>query len=369
MGERCGCGPSAAELAVEALERIATSGGCSRRPPCPPDEGGGSHRRPGKNVGTSTGDIDVRLTPGDLDHQRPPGSWPGERNRLLLPMLFIRANPGDTGTRPVVGPFWESPDIFILAGVAPPDAPERPGQLGQIGVVDHDNTLYAHIWNFGLAAAPDVLVDFAWADPSLGINASSVQLIGQTSCSLGPRGSGRSHAIVKCPESWRPRFTNGGHECLLVRAWTLSDDRLNTPEWDASLNRHVGQRNIHVVQGTTPDPISLRIGPLYGAPGLVSVTRAAPATMPWLLVHAGSRGSFPRAALATGSAGLSSPRRVGNAPPTGTPAGQQEVTGDDQAVSFTSTDDPPGDGQAHVYRVIAEQDGTTVGGYTVVVLG
>ena len=45
------------------------------------------------------------------------------------------------------------------------------------------------------------------------------------------------------------------------------------------------------------------------------------------------------------------------------------VVGDGQQVAFHATDGNPGAGQAHVYRVTGTQNGSTFGGYTVVVLG
>ena len=158
----------------------------------------------------------------------------------------MRANAGDLGTRPVNGPFWESPDIFILAGVDPAAAPAVPAQLGQVGLAGQPNTLYAHVWNLGNASADVVLVEFYWCDPALGINAASTHLIAQTTTSLGPKGSANSHAVVKCPVAWVPTYLNGGHECLLVRVWDDPADLPGLPLLDASWNRHVAQRNIHV---------------------------------------------------------------------------------------------------------------------------
>ena len=59
------------------------------------------------------------------------------------------------------------------------------------------------------------------------------------------------------PDAWVPTFVNGGHECLVVRVWDETSDGLGTPPWDASLNRHVAQRNIHVAaagQAMPPAP-------------------------------------------------------------------------------------------------------------------
>lgn len=345
----------------------------------------GNPNRPGKTVGTSRGRFkDPRgLRPGDFTTDNPPDSWAGPREDLYLPFLFLRANPGDLGARPVVGPFWESPDVFILAGVDAAIAPAVPPALGQTGLADQPNTLYAHVWNFGNASAPQVVVEFYWCDPTLGIGPAGAHLIGQTMVSLGAKGSGQSHAVVKCPETWTPTYVNGGHECLVVRVWDYTGDALGTPPWDASLNRHVGQRNIHVVppggslgaalaHGALQNdagPLLLRVGPLYGAPAQVSVARVAPHEMPWLQLHTGERGKFPAQATPTGAPLLSRPTAVGGGAPRGGLAGVQHVDGEDQQVALTTSDDPPGPGEAHVYRVTASQGGQVVGGYTVVRLG
>jgi hypothetical protein len=329
------------------------------------------------------------MGPGDIHGSHDPNSWAGQRKDLFLPFLFLRGNPGDTGTRPAAGPFWESPDIFILAGVRPSDAPPVPPQLGQTAQAGAPNTVYAHVWNFGQSAASQVVVEFYWCDPSLGIGPQSAHLIGQSVIALGARGSGRAHAVVKCQDAWTPTFINGGHECLLVRAWDYTSDALGKPPWDASLNRHIAQRNIHVVAPgmampmaariapggqalpatSLAAPLTLKVGPLYGAPAQVAVERVAPGTMPWLQLHTGVRGQFPAQAPPSGTVLLSRPSPVGGGMPAGGASSTQHVSGDDQQVSFTSGDAAPGPGQAHVYRIIASQDGQVFGGYTVVVLG
>jgi hypothetical protein len=348
--------------------------------PCPPGRPG----RPTRPQGTSTGRLDQGgpMTKGDLDQPDVPGVWVGPRAEMDLPYLFMRANPADLGARPVVGPFWESPDIFILGGVAPGLAPPLPPTLGDIAVAGEPNTIYAHVWNFGKAAANEVLVEFYWCNPALGINTSSVSLIAQTEMSLGAKGSGRSHAVIKCPEAWSPTFVNGGHECLLVRVWDNPADLPGEPIFDASINRHVAQRNIHVVpapnahaarmnepQPALLKPVLLQVGPLFGAPATVAVERVAPSAVPWLQLRTGQRGVFPTMAAPTGAPTLSPPTTVGGGFPTIGGAAEQQVEGDDQHVAFNTTDDAPGPGEAHVYRVSASQDGAVFGGYTVVLLG
>jgi hypothetical protein len=344
-------------------------------------------RRPTRRPGTSTGRLDEGgpLTKGDINAPDIPGVWVGPRADMDLPYLFMRANPGDLGARPVVGPFWESPDIFILAGVTPALAPALPPALGQTALAGQPNTLYAHVWNFGNAAAKEVLVEFYWCNPSLGISAGSVNLVAQTPVSLGAKGSGQSHAVVKCPEPWTPTFVNGGHECLLVRAWDNPSDLPGDPTFDASINRHVAQRNIHVVAAgsgvktqamgsaspgpTLPQPVLLNVGPLYGTPATVTVQRVEPSAVPWLQLHTGQRGVFPVMAPPTGAPTLSPPTTTGGGFPATGGAASQHVHGDDQHVAFNTTDDAPAPGEAHAYRVGATQGGTVFGGYTIVLLG
>jgi hypothetical protein len=352
------------------------------------DGRGGKPGRPTRPPGVSTGRLGngVPLTPGDVNAPNKPGVWVGPRADLDLPYLFMRANPADLGARPVANaPFWESPDVFILAGVDPAAAPDIPPALGQVAQAGAPNTIYAHIWNFGNAAANEVVVEFYWVNPALGIDASSVNLISQTFTSLGAKGSGRSHAIVKCPDVWVPTFVNGGHECLLVRVWDNPSDLPGQPTFDASWNRHVAQRNIHVdapgmamalkldqpalAKPALQLPILIKVGPLFGAPATVAVERVAPNAVPWLQLHTGRRGGFPVMAPPTGVPTLSPPTTTGGGFPSTGGAASHQVHGDDKHVAFSTTDDAPGPGEAHVYRVSATQAGTVFGGYTIVLLG
>jgi len=189
-------------------------------------------------------------------------------------------------------------------------------------------------------------------------------LIGTAFTTLGARGSGYCHAVVKCPVTWVPTFVNGGHECLLVRAWDVAADPMTTPEWDASQNRYLGQRNIHVVPAgqSMPSPITLTVGPLFGQPAQVTVTRDQPTSMPWLQLHSMTRGAFPPAAPPSGLVALGAPG--GLLDQTGV-----NVTTDGQQVALGSSDSPPAPGSAHLYRVTASQNGQVFGGYSVVVLG
>jgi hypothetical protein len=325
----------------------------------------GNPNRPVRQPGTSTCELNGGpITADQVTRADPPTVWPGFRNEMWLPYLFIRAYPGDTGARPVDGIFWESPDIYIVPGVAPVAAPDVPAQLGESALAGQDNTVYAHVWNLGRGPAREVAVEYYWCDPILGFNPVGTTLIGTAFTTLGARGSGYCHAVVKCPTTWVPTFVNGGHECLLVRAWDVATDPMTTPEWDAAQNRHLGQRNIHVVPSgqSLSSQITLATGPLYGQPAQVTVTRDEPPSMPWLQLHSMTRGAFPAAASPTGDVALGQP---------GGPLNQTaiDVTTEDQQVALGSSDNPPDPGSAHLYRVTASQNGQVFGGYSVVVLG
>jgi len=354
---------------------------------CPPPGGGPPppSGRPGHTTGTSDGSLPGGITGigGVIGvTTRPPDVWPGPRTQLFLPLLFLRANAGDTGVRPVVGPFWESPDILLAPGVDPSHASDTPDQLGAVAEAGQDNTVYAHVWNLGQAPCPDTLVEFYWFNPALGFSGDQAHLIGATWVDLRGRGDAGSHKLVKCPVSWRAQFINGGHECLVVRASQRALDPLAGPAWDGSRNRHVGQRNIHVMsaaEAAAKPTLPLAVGPLFGGTAQVDVARTNTAAMPWLHLVTMDRATVPGTGAATGDVGLTPPTPVGTPlPDLGTvpdPRGAglmddgHAVTGDGQQVGFHATDGDPGAGNAHVYRVSGNQDSALFGGYTVVVLG
>ena len=215
-------------------------------------DGNPNENRPKRPAGEDTGRLrdGGPINKGDIQKPLAPRVFVGPRAEMDLPYLFMRANAGDLGLRQITNaPFWESPDIIALPGVMPLMAPSIPPKenLDDTARAGEPNTFYAHIWNFGKASAHEVVVEFYWCDPSLGINASSVRLIAQIMTSLGHKGSGNCHRVVKCPEPWSPEFLNGGHE-YLVRVWDNQSDFPGEPKFDASWNRHVAQRNIHVVR-------------------------------------------------------------------------------------------------------------------------
>lgn len=362
---------------------------------CRPGRGGGGGgggatgtppgTRPPHQTGTTDGSLDGGITGiGGIIGiaTRPPDVWPGPRDRLYLPLLLVRAVAGDLGARPLTGVFWESPDILIEAGVPPALAPAVPTALGAVARAGADNTVYAHVWNLGQGPSPETLVEFYWFDPSLGFDGAHANLIGVSWVHLGPRGGAGSHQLVRCPTSWRAQYLNGGHECLMVRVSQPALDPLSVPGWDASANRHIGQRNIHVMsaaEAAARPTLPIAVGPLFGGLAQVAVARAMPGTMPWLHLVTGSRTATFGTGPTTGDVGITGPTPAGTPLPNlggmpdprgvGLIGDGHTVTSDGQQVGFHATDGDPGAGNAHVYRVTGTQNGALFGGYTVVVLG
>src|SRR5947209_6316988 len=81
------------------------------------------------------------------------------RANKFEPYLLIRSVLGDRGDRPINVPFWESPDIWTVPG-DPATSPDIPASHGGSLVVGQPNTVYAHVWNLGLAPLAGVRLEF-----------------------------------------------------------------------------------------------------------------------------------------------------------------------------------------------------------------
>ncbi|HEV8362432.1 MAG TPA: hypothetical protein VGQ52_02850 [Gemmatimonadaceae bacterium] len=157
-----------------------------------------------------------------------------ERKPRYKTELLIRTFFGDVGARPTTDPnlvFWESPDIWIDGPSGDPDQ-ATPGVL---------NTVNVHVWNVGLADCWAAHIDLYWCDPSVGISPALAHPIGSTVINL----MGGAHAVVPFP--WVPSSANGGHECLVAQVYDPVSDPIVAP-FSPTLDRHVGQRNISVVE-------------------------------------------------------------------------------------------------------------------------
>jgi hypothetical protein len=339
---------------------------------------------------------------GKVNDLRFKGPRFGPRKDEYLPYLFLRAASGDRGARPYSGVFWESPDIFVAAQQDASNAPLFPPSGAGVATASAPNTLYAHVWNLGKAPAYRVRVEFYWFNPTLGITRSDAHLIGAAWLDLanrftvypdwqertGPDGNTYvtrgCHAIVRCPQTWVASFENGGHECLVVRAYEPMMDSVPLDQFDTTLDRHVAQRNIAVVQSSSPAAIDLPVdlgAPEVPADAEVDLRLDPPGAMEWLKVYTGRADPGLRPPAEPVVAGFLPPSVPG-----ARRLSLEDVPYDSRAamlrgkeryergccplrVHFHASIRDLRPGEAQVLRLRQRVDGEVVGGYTVVLLG
>jgi hypothetical protein len=173
---------------------------------------------------------------GDRDKENfnPDGSRKDrhERKPRFKVELLCRTFAGDAGLRPLPNMvFWESPDIVIEGPSGDPDV-ATPGVVNKVKV---------HVWNLGLADCWASHVDLYWCNPSVGINPAVANPIGSK---VVPLAAGQ-HSVVSF--DWTPILVNAGHECLVAQVYDPVSDPVVAP-FNPVQDRHVGQRNISVVQ-------------------------------------------------------------------------------------------------------------------------
>jgi hypothetical protein len=168
--------------------------------------------------------------PGDREEPPPP----------INPFVVIRYDAADVGARPAGSGAitYLSPDVLVTSLSGSPDI-----------LAGRPHLLQARLTNYGLFPATQIQVDFYWANPSMAITETAVNFIGSGTLPYLPAGTpaGPSSLLVACATDWVPRFENGGHECLLVRATIPTFDDAPVP-LDPGLTYRVGQRNLTVVQ-------------------------------------------------------------------------------------------------------------------------
>ncbi len=160
----------------------------------------------------------------------------GADRTRITPWLLIRYAPTDLGSRPIPTnqAFWESPDIWV----------ETEDPLGN-PVAGKPNYVHARLFNLGAFVSAPVKVDFYWGDPSIGLDAAHMHLIGSEYVEVPSLWS----RDVRCNAPWVPVVENQGHECLMVNCSNWLADPIIDP-FEPILDRHVGQRNVHVVQAS-----------------------------------------------------------------------------------------------------------------------
>lgn len=156
-----------------------------------------------------------------------------DRGRTYTPWLLMRSMPWDYGLRPLPDgtAFWLSPDISV----------ESSDVLGR-AVAGEENFLHARVFNLGKAVAIPTRVDFYWADPSVGLGAEHMNLVGTEWVEV----AAHSAVDVRCNTPWVPTFLNGGHECLKVNCNNAMLDPIHFP-FEPWHDRHAAQRNITVL--------------------------------------------------------------------------------------------------------------------------
>jgi hypothetical protein len=166
---------------------------------------------------------------------------------LFVPKLMMRSGLGDEGKRPYPGVFWESPDIWVWPS-DPQHAPAIPPHPGGNPVVGQPNTLYAHVWNLGLAPILGVVVEFLVFNPSIAFPGQTPLFRGLARVDLTSKMANPKewHKLVKCPTPWVPTVVNNGHECVVVRVAGMGDRYDPAHQFEPKFDRHVAQKNMHV---------------------------------------------------------------------------------------------------------------------------
>jgi hypothetical protein len=200
------------------------------------------------------------------DHEFHPGRRGGlgdntgsdRQPRVYSPWLLLRYKPIDNGLgRPIPDNtvFWVSPDIWV----------ESSDPLGN-AVLGQHNVVHARVFNLGKAQSSPTRVDFYWGDAAVGLGPGQMNFIGSDTVVVP------FHQSKDVRVKWVPIST--GHECLMVNTTCDINDAIAQP-FQPTLDRHVGQRNINVVQAGAGKPVKFLVGVNNLAPMMATLTVAA----------------------------------------------------------------------------------------------
>lgn len=170
----------------------------------------------------------------DHEHDNENGKDEGEYPNATH--LYIRTNPADDGSEPLaVGlAFWQSPDIVIV---------QPGGARGTEAIADAVNQVEVTVTNGGGIPAVDAYVDVFFGNPATTMTPTTTTLIGGGYTTIPPINT----ATISFP--WTPGQGDAGHRCLLARVSLIipPDTYVNGTIFDVVNDRHVAQRNIHVL--------------------------------------------------------------------------------------------------------------------------
>lgn len=137
-------------------------------------------------------------------------------------------------------PWYLSPDIWTVPGEDPEGPPGTP-------IAGQPCYLWARVRNNGNTTAQNATVRFYWANPAVGFDRTTANLIGTAYVTL----AGGETKDVLCLTPWVPAFVNQGHECVLAEAFHSADPLPTAPAFNVPTDRHVAQRNLSVLQTAT----------------------------------------------------------------------------------------------------------------------
>ncbi|MGO0658892.1 hypothetical protein [Bacillus mycoides] len=151
--------------------------------------------------------------------------------------LYIRTHPEDNGYEPLPDglPFWVSPDISIITPNGARGTEAIAGQVNYIEVI---------VTNNGGIIATDAFVEVFYGGPATGFVSTTAQKIGSQFVTV----QGYSTSTVRIP--WVPLPSQEGHLCLTARVSLLMppDTFRDANTFDVRGDRHVAQRNIHIIK-------------------------------------------------------------------------------------------------------------------------
>lgn len=134
-------------------------------------------------------------------------------------------------------PWWLSSSLWTVPGPDPEGPPGSP-------IAGSPCYLWARVRNTGSTAVTNASVRVYWANPAVGFDRTTANLVGSAFVTLA---AGETSDVL-CLSPWIPTLVNEGHECILAEAFHSSLDPLpGVPAFNVPTDRHVAQRNLAVV--------------------------------------------------------------------------------------------------------------------------
>lgn len=253
--------------------------------------------------------------------RKPPGDY-GDSSYLL-----VRSTPQDNGNRPLANGavFWLSPDIRIrpLSGSGSYTTTLEAGRAYDVEVL---------VGNRGDLPVPSAKVELYLTDPTLGFDTRFATRIGVGSTWVPGTGSGKVNVPYIVPSNI------AGHKCMFARVFSFSplDLPLEDTSLDPTLDRHVAQLNLTIVDGGSPTPLIVNV---VHQPNFQGTIAFKPATLQQLLATAHPILGEKRFVENERLPALMT--RAARFEPLGGSAGSIKLEGDGRVIHITSEGDGP----------------------------